>query len=675
MTPSQNSYTLNVSTTIIPYTSTYNTNTTFFTTIDCPHCINDLPAVQGIVWTIIAIGWILCIPMTIYFLKFYRQRRNVMIHKRYATCTLVMYVVIMLDTIFVRPAWLTLEAGVFPDRGGWFRFRMWLTLTTYSFTYFGFSGCILWRAWMLFYDINYSKQSQNGEWKNLIAPQSPNNITATKGALVHQWFLTHIHNFGNFRWVTVRLTALTAFLMCISYFLWIYGYCLLMYKKNKSTDDVADYYNILITAQFYDFFVNVLIAIVLLILARKIPLFYDHFFVREELRLLFICAAIYYSAVIVFFILLIVFNVVTVALQDYEKIAVVATVFTMVHGLFATIAQFAIILVQTAWVLHKIRPYLLLQTRLLHKSVSKLQMTELNAAAKELDEENYAEQAIKQHQKQQKRSANSIGSNHSNASSYRQMQYEFTVNDLIEHSMGFDGFMIHLIREFSMECLLSYVEFTQFLGAIYQKCDDIENEEQLYIPNYPSSVPYSYIIEQNEWFTAPEHNDEDSRMSQRSSKRLNVNAFSIKRPQKTDSRKNPSLDFSQLTEADREKYNFKVRFQILSIGNALYHKYVRPGGELEINISGPLRKQFYETFENKKWMKDGEKHVVDAQKICNLYSKAAIEVYKLLKISFDRFRDKQDYDRLKKRCMADRERSSVKSKEELRSMSPEETFD
>ena len=132
----------------------------------------------------------------------------------------------MIDTIIERPLWLFLNVGILDEIGKGYEIILWIANIFYSFVYYGFSGCILWRFWLLFYDINYSKESQNGEWKNLIASQDgiTNNMAISKTKLKTQWYLIHIHNFGNFRWVTIVFGGVISVLMMISYTIWFIGY-------------------------------------------------------------------------------------------------------------------------------------------------------------------------------------------------------------------------------------------------------------------------------------------------------------------------------------------------------------------------------------------------------------------------------------------------------------------
>lgn len=185
-----------------------------------------------------------------------------------------------------------------------------------------------------------------------------------------------------------------------------------------------------------------LMLMALIVIWKRIPVFYDHFSVREELRLVFYCAMLYYGSVIIFFI----------AIFSTQHAPTISTIFVIIHGFFALLSQTLIIVIQTGWVLRKIRPYLHIQNRL-SKSKSKLVIADLNKEARAMDEENYIEQAIIENQEQRSLGVTSVTEDkEADAEAYQKMQEDFTVNDLIEHPVGFDAFMMHLIREFSMEC-------------------------------------------------------------------------------------------------------------------------------------------------------------------------------------------------------------------------------
>ena len=177
-----------------------------------------------------------------------------------------------------------------------------------------------------------------------------------------------------------------------------------------------------------------LILIALIVLRKNVPLYHDHFYVREELGLVFWCAMMYYASVITLFIA-------STATRDWNDIA---TTFSIIHAFFATLSQTLIILVQTKWVLKKIAKYLHIQSRL-HKSRSKVAVLDLNNAAMKIDEENFADEKIKENQENR---TNGLLVSFSGS----QQIEDFTLNNLLEHSVGFDAFMMHLIREFSMEC-------------------------------------------------------------------------------------------------------------------------------------------------------------------------------------------------------------------------------
>eukprot|EP01084_Bolivina_argentea_P077337 140261_1 len=133
-------------------------------------------------------------------------------------------------------------------------------------------------------------------------------------------------------------------------------------------------------------------------------------------------------------------------------------------------------------------------------------MTDLINEAKDVDEEQHTDMAI---QKNQQNNHLSAAVNKDDDDLYHKMEPDFALSDLLEHHIGFDAFMMHLIKEFSMECLLSYIEFIQFIEFIMRKCPDVHNEDIFILVRFPSSVPLSHIITQNEVITS-QHNISDN---------------------------------------------------------------------------------------------------------------------------------------------------------------------
>ena len=132
----------------------------------------------------------------------------------------------MIDTIIVRPLWLLFAVGTFNTNTGigGFKIVLWIITLFYSFVYHAFGASLLWRFYLSCFDINYSKQSENGQWKSLISPD------CDTGDAKRNWFLRHIHNYGNFKWITIRMGVIVILLMIISYILWFHGYFNLKFR-------------------------------------------------------------------------------------------------------------------------------------------------------------------------------------------------------------------------------------------------------------------------------------------------------------------------------------------------------------------------------------------------------------------------------------------------------------
>src|SRR5689334_21947488 len=59
-----------------------------------------------------------------------------------------------------------------------------------------------------------------------------------------------------------------------------------------------------------------------------------------------------------------------------------------------------------------------------------------------------------------------------------------SLTDIINHEISFELFMLHLSKEFSMELLLSYIEFMQFKQLIFQSFEnqitDLINQNNMF---------------------------------------------------------------------------------------------------------------------------------------------------------------------------------------------------
>merc|ERR1711933_189337 len=153
--------------------------------------------------------------------------------------------------------------------------------------------------------------------------------------------------------------------------------------------------------------------------------------------------------------------------------------------------------------------------------------------------------------------------------------------------------MVHLSREFSMECLLSYLEMAQYRDAVFsimldmKLVNDDEEIERLSkkLPfKLPSSVPKSSIV-----YSRPFKND-DSR------------------------------------------YAFGQRIKRKAI--LLFNKYVRVGAEFEINIASRIRRDIHDLMSNVQWFMDCN---ITEKELLVIFDPCCMEMVTLMQDSFRRF--------------------------------------
>ena len=189
------------------------------------------------------------------------------------------------------------------------------------------------------------------------------------------------------------------------------------------------------------------------------------------------------------------------------------------------------------------------------------------------------------------------------------------LSQILSHGKAFDMFMNHLCHEFSMECLLSLVEFIQFQDYIYnivieKDCfglikDEIINANNVKINwkdklishrlriNLPLTIPQSCIV----------FNNFDTYNLDRMFSDFNDN----------DNNNNDDIYYS-----DQMKENFNNFIELTKIkAYLLFKKYIATESEFEININYRMRQKLV------KLMRDFDSWMQDDIEIANLdmYSK------------------------------------------------------
>lgn len=168
-----------------------------------------------------------------------------------------------------------------------------------------------------------------------------------------------------------------------------------------------------------------------------------------------------------------------------------------------------------------------------------------------------------------------------------------SIAQVLSHSKSFDVFMQHLSREYSTECLLSYVEFAQYRSSILETMQDFfqcidENALPLLPFLLPTNIPRSTIV----YFR-------------------------------------PLLE-NKLVDEDYQQYIIQCKLTAFK----LYKKYIESGSEFEINISHKLRVEYEQKMES---FEDFNNREMSAYDILTIFDSCNFAMFYLISDAFRRF--------------------------------------
>lgn len=183
---------------------------------------------------------------------------------------------------------------------------------------------------------------------------------------------------------------------------------------------------------------------------------------------------------------------------------------------------------------------------------------------------------------------------------------------VLSQDVSFNEFMSHLSNEFSMELLLSFVEFVQFKSAIREtqqfKLDDdsvISEAQKTVLQN--GFIPSSFVVHGNYDKVVQDFHDNYHT-------KINVEILNN-------------------NEHDKILKEYQIR------GCILYHKYVNSSSAMQINLSDGEFKILHH-----KIINHGDD--LNEEDLFNLYDAALNELWKLLRHSFYRFMKSDKYRKL-----------------------------
>eukprot|EP01084_Bolivina_argentea_P019171 35652_1 len=319
--------------------------------------------------------------------------------------------------------------------------------------------CWLWRFWLIYYDMKWMVASLSVSWKRLINPRSRHHSPSISTI---DWFLDHKHTYGNRQWVGIRIGI---FVILCSTATIIIRY-MFDFTKNEPIGE---------TIYLFFYFVP---FVGLGYLRCKLPAFQDTIYIKQEMKyimgvlLLILCA----------------FGIQEIAEGNFKETPNSQLIINILFYVAIECCNFICILITTRYVLRKV-------SILLSEQMKAAAGADSNKANK--NNNNYVQ--LKD------------GDDNNNEMMLTNKQLNTQLIKCLSNAKIFDLFMRFLAKEFSIECLLSYVEFVQFKQYLRKRMhntsggnnneQDDEKKEDINVETdtdlsvvFPSSVPNSEIV-------------------------------------------------------------------------------------------------------------------------------------------------------------------------------------
>ena len=230
------------------------------------------------------------------------------------------------------------------------------------------------------------------------------------------------------------------------------------------------------------------------------------------------------------------------------------------------------------------------------------------------------------------------------------------LSDILTNEGAFDLFIGHLSKEFSIEIMIAFVEFTQYELFVLNNLQCLKDSQKelndLLKGTFYSNIPQSGIIDSignNQTSgsqsilinTGSNSSDDDSN---------NNNTNNTNNTNNIDNNNNGELRNNTVTPQGTGNNDKRMFKKIREISYELYKKYVAVGASYEINVSSRMRKRIILTIgDQNEWLKDDilmykQDNTIDEQdlyeKSCQmavLFNDCRMELHKLLRFSFSRF--------------------------------------
>ena len=242
-----------------------------------------------------------------------------------------------------------------------------------------------------------------------------------------------------------------------------------------------------------------------------------------------------------------------------------------------------------------------------------------------------------------------------------------TLNQILSHPKAFDLFVHHVAKEFSIECLLSYVEFVQFKKFMYNHMKVLESENDIRqrsielhnaIEERKGSLCKSEIeIDINYGGTHNNNDNSNNNNNNNGNGRRITHSHDLHHQERSMGFQDvefpstvPKSAIVYKDNIDFESNNFKdkAKYKIYK----LYCKYIRTGCDLEINISHRSRQVLVSMMDDyESWMTGNKYKNLNTIFLMHIFDKCIAQMRNLLTSSYMRFKHSNQFVKLATQCV------------------------
>ena len=524
--------------------------------------------------------YIIYVPITLYYTKKFRENQTSMfITKRHPTIVLISILSSLIFISLDRPLHLlyfTCHNLQYQTCAFWSNLSLKIS---YPFVLGPFIASLA-RVWLIYFDIKFNQATQNSKWMGLINPTC-NDLEK------NNFFIKHKKNFGNSSFILKKVTLpiiVPLAIIFIAEWTWV-----------RFGD--PNYRSI---AAITDTFIFMTILACIVVITCKTPKLEDKFNIRGEAMALVICVMVQFifGFGVVFFVGNAFLNwyIVAIIQAHWYSFTAFIAILIQTYGVF-----------KTSGITKRISQRIslskdFLRARSLSKSTPIIYPSTVSRTS-----------SISPTPTTPTTPPTPVHPSLNDIVIKRKSEKIITMRDVFANNDYFGYFCVHLMKEFSIECVLSFIEFQQFQKYILNIKEfgislntmDHDTLKSLKMYDLAKCIPESFIV----YNINKEHNIQT----------MNFRLYE-----------------EMIGDIDNDKNEMLTRriFEIKTISYRLYKKYIETGSEFEINISYVSRIEFEKLMRNYYvWIMD-EQSVID---LLLIFQDIKLEMLLLLRHSFNRF--------------------------------------